>query len=244
MKYERRAMKVFLAILCGICISCVVHAAAKTCKTAVMPKSEGVGQSGEVTGWRASRTNLFSGAEQASTSAAREAWLANAEKLMLKFLFDHTDTPEMIFAAAEGVEITVPKLAFTNPENNTIPLNYVTDPAKQGFHYEEVPAITVSGLGAEGVLNGTLLLPVSGHTGIANARSWAKTDTYDIYLEGNGNKVMLAQAAKSLDLITLQEVSMVLKAGVEYQLVYNRSGSMGPGGYPDGRIYKITWDGK
>ena len=89
------------------------------------------------------------------------------------------------------------------------------------------------------------MLPVSAHTGIANATKWAKTDTYSIYLEANGKVVAtLANNVKSLDFITSQEISMNLQAGTVYQVTYHRSGSGGPGGFMEGRVLELVWDGK
>ena len=165
---------------------------------------------------------------------------------MTDFLYGKTDTPEMVFAAEEGVVTTAPAQAIQNPSRNTIPLNYTTDAGKQGYHYEQVPRIDVTNLGPSGLLKGTLLLPVSGHTGIPNAERWAKSDTYRLYVvDSTGKEVaVIASAAPSRGVITAQEVAIQMTPNTLYRLLYFRSGSGGPGGYPDGRTYDIYWDGK
>lgn len=205
--------------------------------------------------WRASSTNIAFGLTPAKTSVNREQWLKDASKSMMDFLEDknhapgqqpHPDTPEMVFAAEEGVVVTAPAKAIVNNAKNTIPLNYTTDPKLQGYHYDEVPRIEVSGLGPSGILRGTLLLPVSSHTGMANAAKWAKTDTYDLYvLDASGKRILtIANSAPSRDFITAHELEIQMQPGQTYLLQYARSGSGGPSGYSDGRGYYLTWNGK
>ncbi|PIS10353.1 MAG: hypothetical protein COT73_09805 [Bdellovibrio sp. CG10_big_fil_rev_8_21_14_0_10_47_8] len=195
--------------------------------------------------WRTSITHQ----EQtlAATSIERELWIKDAKKAMEDFIFVVQDTPEMIFAQAEGIQARSPNVAITNAAKNTIPLNYTNLPGEQGYHYDQVPHIEVSNLGPSGVLTGTLLLPVSAHYGLLpKSKGWSTTDTYSIYLESkNGQRLAtLAQDVRSLDYITAQEISLPLTVGETVRLTYYRSGSGGPPGYPDGRILEITWDGK
>jgi hypothetical protein len=194
--------------------------------------------------WRLRTTNLTKNGEAVPTSTAREAWLKSAQTAMEKFMTDEIDTPEMVFAVAEGITSVAPRVAVDNKLANTIPLNYTTNAADQGFHYDVVPRIKVSGLGPSGMLMGTLLLPVSGHTGLADAKKWSKTDTYTIYLEDSrGKKTALVTNARSLDYTTSQEIKAQLKVGEIAKLTYYRSGSGGPAGYSDGRVIEIEWDG-
>jgi len=198
--------------------------------------------------WRANITNALnslSGINSVATSTDRETWLEASKTAMLKFLFNEVDTPEMVFAAAEGVVSQAPTVALTNSLKNTIPLNFTTDPKNQGYHYDRIPRIAVSGLGSAGILGGTLLLPVSGHTGLADAKAWSKSDTYSIFCEDpKGVRQVIAKDQKSLDYVTAQELAVRLRLNEVYRLLYYRSGSGGPEGYSDGRILEIVWDGK
>jgi hypothetical protein len=151
----------------------------------------------------------------------------------------------MVFAAAEGVVSQAPAVAVKNSLKNTIPLNYTSDPQQQGYHYDRIPRIAVSGLGSNGILAGTLLLPVSGHTGLADAKAWSTTDTYSVFCEDSkGARQVIAKDQKSLDYITAQELAVQLRPNEVYKLLYYRSGSGGPSGYADGRVLEIVWDGK
>ena len=100
--------------------------------------------------WRVGSTHLTAKGEAAPTSTAREQWLKQAQTSMEKFMTEEIDTPEMVFAVADGVTSTAPKVAITNRLKNTIPLNYTTNAAEQGFHYDEIPRIKVTGLGSSG----------------------------------------------------------------------------------------------
>lgn len=209
--------------------------------------------------WRLSQTHADATGSVAATSPQREAWLKEANDAMLRFLFavrdpaqitrrsvSH-DTPEMVFAAAEGVRV-VPADQAAYRAATTIPLIY-SETGKQAYHYNSVPRILVSGLEESGILRGTLLLPASGHTG--RAYEYAQKDSYDIYLEevtgtnySSARKTAkIASNARSLDVITAQEIAVQLAPGKVYQITYHRSGSGGPGGFAEGRVLQIVWDG-
>lgn len=111
-------------------------------------------------------------------------------------------------------------------------------------HYENgVYAKYNVSTGGEPVLRATLLLPVSGHTGVEDAKKWATTDTYTIWAEVDGKKTFLAQDVKSLDLITLQDVAIPLEKDKEVKVYYQRSGNS-IYGFVAGRVLGFTWDGK
>jgi hypothetical protein len=120
----------------------------------------------------------------------------------------------------------------------------------QGYQTRTVDRFQVSGLGKSGTLSLTALLPVSAHTTLADARSWAKSDTYYLYATvGDKNsyysgKRFFELSDKSKDLVTLQELSIKLPANKLVTLFYYRSGSAGVGGYIEGRAIELIWDGK
>jgi hypothetical protein len=194
---------------------------------------------------------------KAPSSAEREQWLSNVVKEMFRYTFESVwipgsragNTPWMVFAAAEGVETIANPENILNKDKVTIPLNYSLDPAKTGYYFDsdhhEV-SVKFTNLGVDGQLKGTLLLPVSGHAGIENAKVWAKNDTYSIFLvdENDRTVAVVARDVKSLDYISIQEVDVKIQPNKIYKLTYHRSGSGGPWGFPAGRILTFTWDGK
>lgn len=198
-------------------LSSTAFAAAKKCSKSV------AGQVGSTsTAWRTANTHLTSDAEFVKTTAAREKKIKETGKNMELFILEDKDVPEMEFFAEAGTKVKVVR------------------------HWREnkIPYIEVGGLGSSGLLRGSLLLPVSGHVGTENARKWAKTDTYQLFLEPKQGKAWsLVGKAKSLDLITLHEIELPLKKGEPMKLTYHRSGSGGPAGFPEGRIIEILWDG-
>lgn len=171
--------------------------------------------------WRSGVTHLLPNKEAAATSSLRETKMQGVKQALEDFIFKHVDVPEMEFIAAEGVVV---KLIKTWQKN-------------------ELPFIEVGNLPG-GVLHGTILLPVSGHLGNENARKWAKTDTYTLYLKDEaGATTAIVQSAASLEAVTFQELQIQLVKGQVYRLEYHRSGSGGPSGFPGGRILDIRWDG-
>jgi hypothetical protein len=188
--------------------------------------------------WRKDTTHPSAAGEFVKTSPAREKEIADRRKLMEDEVLGigmPGDTPPIEFFAADGVTQT-----------------YLSH--SKGDHV--ITRIALSGVGASGTVKATLLVPVSGHTGAANARSWSKTDTYTVRHDvSTGAKdgwtgshygdsaPILVQDAKSLDLVTAQEIEVPLVKGKTVRLLYFRSGSGGPAGYYDGRVIELVWDG-
>jgi hypothetical protein len=193
--------------------------------------------------WRQAKTQPSQKGEFAATSAAREKLLADREAYMVDFILNYQghygkgDIPPMEIVPAEGSKF-----------------DYVT---KSDGDNGIITRIKVSNIGSTGVLKATLLLPVSGHNGNANARAWAKTDTYNVWFDqdtrpmGTGSyswnrtaaeKVVFGHS-KSLDMVTFQEVEVPLKKGEGSTIVYARDNSAGPGGYVEGRVILLVWDG-
>lgn len=234
--------KLFPIVLGGLLLTGSALANAPSCPAFM---AQAAIPSMQVSTWRVVRTN--GDLKQTPSSPEREAWINGAAKAMKDYLYADTDTPEMIFAQAEGITAKVTETkALENKRQYTLPINYTKNVVEQAYHFDQIARIEISGLPSSGELKGTLLLPVSGHTGIPNAEKWAKTDTYSVYLENaQGQRLAtLAENAKSQDMITFQEISAKIEAGKVYRLTYYRSGSGGPAGYPNGRIYEIIWDGK
>lgn len=112
------------------------------------------------------------------------------------------------------------------------------------YHPSVIPQVEVKGVGADGHLDVTLLAPVSGHTGVDDARRWATTDTFTIsYQHGNGPRTTIARDVKSIDLVTDIDVTVPLKQGELTKLYYDRSGSAGVWGFPSGRTIELMWNG-
>lgn len=102
----------------------------------------------------------------------------------------------------------------------------------------EVTGTTVQ----DGILRATVLLPVSAHTGLVDAKKWAKSDTYTLsWQDKNGKITPIVKDAKSLDMITLHDIEVPLVDGEKVTLMYERSGSGGVSGYAGGRAVELTW---
>jgi len=204
-------------LLIALCLIGDMAIGASKCGTALGE----TGHTDPLIKWRESMTHMNHNGAAATTSQGRERTIKNQRQFMEDYIFSAKDTPEMEFYPAQG---TKTKIIRT-------------------YHNDTIPSIEVSSLGSARELHGTMLLPVSGHVGTENALRWAKTDTYDIFLEGSRGKTPIVSQAKSLGLITAQEVILKLKKGELLRLTYYRSGSGGPSGYPSGRILEILWDG-
>lgn len=192
--------------------------------------------------WRGGFTQMQNKTSIARTSSERERVLQSNVQYMADFIEKTVkDTPPMVFFAEAGLRQSV-LVPFTYPTGKT-------------------PRIKVTGVSGN-VLRGTLLLPVSGHTGAANARQWAKTDRFDVtvaygpvspdsggyYSYNSQRESHLVRNVLSLDLVTALEVEIPLKQMGPNQyapvtLYYYRLGvgnSMGaPGGYYEGRAIGI-----
>jgi len=171
--------------------------------------------------WRNAITHTRSQAAFAATNTEREAWIKELQVFMENYIFTAKDTPEMEFVPAVGINLKV----------------------LQDYDNGRIPRISLTGIGPDGILAATMLLPVSGHCGPNSARAWAKTDTYSLFLESPAGNINIVKDAPSLGIITLQEIEVKLTPSVVYKITYHRSGSGGPMGYPSGRILEIVWDG-
>jgi hypothetical protein len=175
--------------------------------------------SGTEFGWRRAFTNSLPSDKAFATSKKREKNIKDSMDLM-KIELEDSDTPPMIVVPTAGT-----KIEFT----------------KDWEEYGPMHARVLGG--SDGVLRATVLLPVSAHTGMDNAKKWSKTDTYSLnYVDASGKESTLIKDAKSLDLITAQEVEIPLVEGKAIRLLYYRSGSGGPGGYSGGRDLYLTWE--
>lgn len=100
-----------------------------------------------------------------------------------------------------------------------------------------------------GILQGTLLLPASGHVDYESALRYARNDTYTIKmsvsLDAEGKQFPpsygtgqtdLVKDKKSLGVITAQELAIPLYKGHVTRILYYRSGSAGPAGFFSGRV--------
>jgi hypothetical protein len=193
--------------------------------------------------WRKDRTNPSQSGEFAATSAAREKQIERTivgmEDFILNFKGDYGtgDIPWMRFIPAEGTDFS-----------------YITQ--SNGLN-GSITRVAVRNAGNPPVIRGSLLLPVSGHNGNDNARKWAKTDHYVVNIDtnrkntpsthhsyGHDNKMKaLFGDAKSLDLVTVQDVEIALIPNVPVVVTYYRKGSAGVEGYIEGRVMEFIWDG-
>ena len=177
--------------------------------------------------WRVSTSHPLASGKVIKTTAQREKNIKLSIDLMTAELKgtlkkgSGNDTPPMILIP--GGEESV--ITFTRP-------------------WEEYGDMMAEVTGAkDGVLRATILVPVSGHRGMALAEQWAKADTYKLYyVDSNGKEIPLVTDAKSLDLITAHDIEIPLVDGKAVTLYYNRSGSLGPDGYQGGRILHLTWN--
>lgn len=175
--------------------------------------------------WRSQITHMNTDKAFTDSSASREKEIRSSVVSMENTVLVDEATPVMDYHFSENVD---------------------WDYVRQGGDYGTgiYPKVKVSGLGSSGKLPLTLILPVSGHTGAANARKWAKSDTYSIVMTSASNNKDIVNDAKSLGVITLQEIIVPLKKNEVVTIMYDRSGSAGPGGFSEGRYLEIIWDGK
>jgi hypothetical protein len=206
--------------LCCAILTFSIHAFASVCSDQLTDIS--------VTHDRLKAEHLYADGSMAPSSPVREQAIAARLDLMNQEIFgigkfDHPDIPSIEIFPADGIQVK--QLVATNGT--------------------EIPRMEVSGIGPSGVMKATLLLPVSGHTGVENAKKWALTDTYHVNRDDSQNptQTLLIPESKSLGSVTSHEVEIpLLKSGIT-RIYYYRSGSGGPGGFPSGRIYEILWNG-
>lgn len=187
------------------------------CATGLMPVATQL----KATQWRHAITHALDSGSFVSTSIEREARMRLLHVYQEDWIKLQKDTPEFRWVSAPGVQE-----------------DWIVKPGG-----ENIPQVVISGLGDSGQLRGTIMLPVSGHTGIKNARQWATTDRYTLYLESELETTTLVLNARSLDLITFHEIEFQPPAKRIARITYHRSGSLGPSGYLEGRILELIWDG-
>ena len=112
------------------------------------------------------------------------------------------------------------------------------------YESHQIAMVQIGNLGPTGVLRATMGLPVSGRYGQEKTLEWANTDLYEIYLQApNGQKQTLISRAPSRTVITVQEIEIPLVKDTPMTILYNRLGSAGPLGFPEGRTMILLWDG-
>lgn len=175
--------------------------------------------------WRSAQTNANATNSVSATNPTREKRMKAFVKQFEKDIVTDWATPVWEFMPAAGVRS---KVVFQTG----------------GYGTGEVSKIQVSKLGPNGILEGTLLLPVSGHLGPESASRWSVTDTYNILVEvGGQRRANLVSNARSLNLVTVQEIQLQMVKGEVVRILYDRSGSAGPYGYIEGRALDLVWDG-
>ena len=224
-----------------------------------------------VAAWRDDATHRLGNGTVVPTSPVREEFMQQAVAFQKGYMegeikFEgktiykkYSDTPQMILVQAEGTRVDVEAKALKRDADlkngEPIPLNYTASKLdlsnpRQGWHQGDVMKLNVSNLGPGGVLKASLLLPVSAHTDagdpkLTNATKWSKSDKYQVQAKDKSGKVtIIAADSQSLDFTTIHEVEIPMKKGEPVELTYWRNGSLGVGGYADGRTFIITWDGK
>lgn len=229
-------MKITLLILL-LCSTYTLRAIADESISAELVTAESIftpGNSVAIVG-RGAITHLHGG-NYAASNHARETHIMQIRQTMedeilgVKAYAGHGDTPPIEFISEYGVnEQYVFHTIGNGPTQSIMKVSNVQKSAQAG----------------EGFLNGTLMLPASGHTGAANARLYAASDTYSVTYsissdaagkQFSGAEKSLIKDTKSLGFVTLHEVSIPMIKGHVTRIFYYRSGSGGPGGYYDGRV--------
>jgi hypothetical protein len=124
----------------------------------------------------------------------------------------HADTPALELIAHHG--------ALTQ--------TLEVDEYRQGARYE-IAATDLNG----GKLKATLLLPVSGHVGLAQANQYKNTNVYNLVLNGRSLGKVSAK-----DYVTEHKLELSLKPGRNL-VEFWPDGSGGVGGYKGGRQIEI-----
>jgi len=93
----------------------------------------------------------------------------------------------------------------------------------------------------DGILDLTVLMSVSGHTG--DADKYAKLNEYIIeVIHPEGTRERLDGVKANGEYCTAQNISFELGLGVTTIQAWPK-GSAGPGGYVEGRVIKVHWEG-
>jgi hypothetical protein len=195
--------------------------------------------------WRASITHKDASGAYEKSSAAREAEIARIRQNIEDEILGHGafvgkgDTPPIEFISEDGVKETY---------------RSHSDGANHEMTVIEVSNMSPGAKVEEGILKGTLLTPVSGHTrNLNDINEWAKNDTYTVRYEisddsgtkfasayGDKGKALLHDV-KSLGYVSANELNIPLVKGRVTRIYYFRSGSGGPSGYFDGRVIDFVW---
>lgn len=175
---------------------------------------------GRLAGWRARLTRVNASKQLSRTSFEREEYIFDLAREMRESISESA-TPVMEFIQEEGV-----LFAELQAVDQHTPFR-----------------VKVRGLADDGILRGTLILPVSAHTGLKDALVWAGTDLYQLEVSvGNGPRVPLVKNSESLGEMTFHEVEIPLKKGEIVKIYYYRNGSGGPMGFAGGRIIEFLWE--
>ena len=205
-------------LLSSILVFFSVSASAKLC-TEVLPGP--ASQVPKTMEWRADFSNPNQSGTFAKTSKAREEVLQEWVEMHYNTISSGA-TPGYWFKPELGVRSKVTRISDVDSRT--------------------LAKVELSNIPADGKIRLTLQLPVSGHTGMANARVWRTQDTFDVLLKGpDGNTVKIIDKGQSKDYTTFQEVELTLKPNETYTLIYDRHGSGGPGGFYVGRNIEIEW---
>jgi len=102
----------------------------------------------------------------------------------------------------------------------------------------------VSAVPANGDVTVKLLIPVSGHVGLASAKKYAKTNKYDVSIEDENGKTIQSMVVNATGMITEQDVTLPFGKGKRFQVSFAPRGSGGVSGYSSGRIAEFKLAGK
>lgn len=212
-------------IFCLPCLLLTTAAFAQSnCQTAMSSAAAAViaSPSQKAVVWRQAATNQIVGVEVKS-NASRESEIRKAQRSMVKDITKEDTTP--------GMEVFPASDADADYSTNVSPFG-----GGGGSTINHIIYKNVDQTGARL----TMALPVSGHVGLDNAKKWSTTDTYKIWMQKpDGSRTVLVES-KSLDFVTFQDIVVPIKKGESVRLLYDRSGSAGPAGFPDGRTIDIS----
>lgn len=144
----------------------------------------------------------------------------------------HGDIPAIDLVPAQGTSCVTP---LQNHFNNN-----------DGLDYEGPAGYKITAMPKDKTFDFTLLVPVSGHCGAANAKAWAgldpariaETNTFNVRITlPDGSKQTLSNLEVD-GYVTGVNLSVPLSAG-KITVEYWPDGSGGVGGYPEGRTLEI-----
>lgn len=181
--------------------------------------------------WRAEDTHsMLPGGQFLKTDPDREKQLKASYDEMWNEIKVVNDVPPLDYFPASGVDV-------------------VKKEAPGDWMSGNFGSLTVRNLGPDGELPITLVLPVSGHVGFENATKWAKEDKIFLYKEivetvdgrqRSASKYVI-ENVQSKNYVTYIDVILKLEKG-KNRFLYHRNGNR-PGGYIEGRVLEVFWDG-